>query len=75
MTSLPIIIGKHTVVGTNTVVLPGCNIGDYCGIGACSLVTTNISSGKMVKGIPAKEYKDRDYKKIQNLETNFLKGK
>jgi acetyltransferase-like isoleucine patch superfamily enzyme len=70
----PISIGKHSVIGTNTVILPGCSVGDYSAVGACSLVTKNISSGKMAKGIPAKEYKDRDYKKIQNLESTFLKG-
>jgi galactoside O-acetyltransferase len=70
----PISIGKHSVIGTNTVILPGCSVGDYSAVGACSLVTRNISSGKIAKGIPAKEYKDRDYKKIQNLESTFLKG-
>ena len=70
-----ITIGKHSVIGTNTVILPGCKIGDFSAVGACSLVTKNVSFGKIAKGIPAIEYRDRDYKNLQNLETTYFQEK
>jgi len=71
----PIYIGKHVVVGTNSAILPGCNIDDYSSVGAFSLVTKSIPEGKMAKGIPAKVYRDRDVVKLKELENLLLKGK
>lgn len=71
----PIYIGKHVVIGTNSTILPGCHIGDYSSVGAFSLVTKSIPEGKMVKGIPAKVYRDRDMLKLKELEDLFLIGK
>ena len=71
----PIYIGKHVVIGTNSAILPGCNVDDYSSIGAFSLVTKSIPEGKMAKGIPAKVYRDRDIIKLKELENLLLKGK
>jgi acetyltransferase-like isoleucine patch superfamily enzyme len=46
-------IGKHTFVGTNSIILPGVRIGDHCVIGAGSIVTKDIPSGSVVAGNPA----------------------
>jgi len=55
----PINIGRHVIVGTNSTILPGVEIGDGAAVGAHSLVNRNISSGKIAYGVPAKEILDR----------------
>lgn len=69
---MPITIGKHSVIGTNSTVLPGCDIEDYCSVGAFSLVNRPIPFGKMAKGIPAKVYKDRNVENLKHLEKQLL---
>ncbi|HOO71331.1 MAG TPA: acyltransferase [Spirochaetota bacterium] len=38
----PIIIGRFSVIGANSVVLPGVTIGEGASVGACSVVTRNL---------------------------------
>jgi acetyltransferase-like isoleucine patch superfamily enzyme len=45
-------------VGGGAVVLPGIEIGEETFVAAGALVTKNTAAGKVVKGLPAKEYKD-----------------
>jgi galactoside O-acetyltransferase len=68
----PIVFGKHCVVGTNSTVLLGCNLGDYSAVGAFSLVNKDVEFGAMVKGIPAKKYKDRDVHQLMKLEHSLM---
>jgi putative colanic acid biosynthesis acetyltransferase WcaF len=49
-----ITIGKHAFVGARAFILPGVQIGESAIIGACSVVTKNVSSNTTVKGNPAK---------------------
>jgi sugar O-acyltransferase (sialic acid O-acetyltransferase NeuD family) len=39
-------VGQGTLVGANSVVLPGVKIGDWCTIGAGSIVTQNVPDGQ-----------------------------
>jgi sugar O-acyltransferase (sialic acid O-acetyltransferase NeuD family) len=50
-------IGDECLVGSNAVVLPNLNIGNNVIIGAGAVVTRDISSNKVVVGVPAKELK------------------
>lgn len=50
----PIIIGAHTFIGARAFIMPGVIIGEYCIIGACSIVTKNVPDKMIVKGNPAK---------------------
>jgi acetyltransferase-like isoleucine patch superfamily enzyme len=52
-------IGKYSQIGCNCVILPGVVIFDGVAVGAMSLVTENLPSWKIYKGIPAKYWKDR----------------
>jgi len=52
-------IGKYSQLGCNCVVLPGVSISEGVAVGAMSLVTENLASWKIYKGIPAKFLKDR----------------
>jgi len=67
----PVRIGRHVVIGTNTTILPGVNIGDGTAIGACSLVIKDCDEWGIYVGIPVKCLNERSRKIIQ-LEKKFL---
>lgn len=50
----PITIGDNVWIGAGTLVLPGVSIGDDVTIGAGSLVTSDIPSGTLAFGHPAR---------------------
>ncbi len=55
----PVILERHVIVGTGTVILPACTIGEGAAIGALSLVTKDLASWGMYAGIPVRRLKDR----------------
>jgi galactoside O-acetyltransferase len=65
-----VIIGKHVVIGSNSVVLPGVNLTDGCSIGAMSLVNKSVDGPYILAGIPAKKIRERK-SNIFNLEKNI----
>jgi acetyltransferase-like isoleucine patch superfamily enzyme len=71
-----VIIGKHVVIGSNSVVLPGVNLFDGSSVGAMSLVNKSIEGPYVCVGIPAKKIKDRKSnifeleKKLTTLKKN-----
>ncbi len=64
-------IGRHVIIGSGAVVLPGCNIGEGSSVGALSLVTKPLDSWGVFCGIPAKRLKTRS-KKLLELERQLL---
>lgn len=54
-----VFIGRHTIVGVNSTILPGVTIGEGTAIGAYSLVNKDIAAGVVAVGIPAKAIKER----------------
>ncbi len=50
-------IGNNCVIGVNTIILPGINIGNHVVIGAGSVVTKDIPDNCMAVGNPAKVIK------------------
>jgi acetyltransferase-like isoleucine patch superfamily enzyme len=57
----PVTIGMHVFLGYGSTVLPGCNLGDHCIVGARSIVTRSFPAYSMVAGIPAKLIKTYDH--------------
>jgi acetyltransferase-like isoleucine patch superfamily enzyme len=49
-----VVIGKNVLVGANSTVLAGIEIGDNSVIGAMSLVNSDVSSNSFFAGIPAR---------------------
>lgn len=49
-----IIIGHDVWIGARSIILPGVHIGDYSVIAAGSVVTSDIPSGVLAAGVPAK---------------------
>jgi len=67
----PIILNKHSVLGSGAVVLPGVSVGEGAAVGALSLVTKSIPDWKVYSGVPAKFLKDRS-KELLEQEKLFL---
>jgi galactoside O-acetyltransferase len=68
----PIVLKKHVIIGTNSVVLPGCTLEQGVAVGANSLVNKSLPEFVIAVGNPAKPIKDRK-KDLINLEKE-LKG-
>ena len=64
-------IGKHSIIGSNTVVLPKVNIPIGCSIGAMSMVTKNLDEWGVYFGCPVKRLKNRS-KNLLSLEEEYI---
>jgi len=67
----PVFIGRHVVVGSGSVILPGVSIGSYSSIGALSLVKRNVPENEIHVGTPAKFIKERK-RNLVELEKSYL---
>lgn len=65
-------LGKHVVIGANTVVMPNVIIGEGTSVGAYSLIASNLDPWGVYCGIPVKKIKNR-LKDIMDKEKMFLK--
>ena len=68
--SKPVHIGKHAIIGCNSVVLPGVDIPEGAAVGSLSCVTRSLEPWSINIGIPAKKKSDR-HKDILELEKQF----
>ena len=59
VTSAPVRIGRHAILGTGTVVLPGCDVGDGSSTGANTVVTRPLAPWGIHIGAPARRIRDR----------------
>lgn len=59
----PVVIGRHVIIGSGSVILPGVVLGDGAAIGALSLVKDNCDNFYIYAGNPLKKIKPR----AQNL--------
>lgn len=67
----PVVVGRHVVIGSGSVVLPNVEIGDGSAIGALSLVTKTLEPWGIYAGTPARRLRDRS-KKLLDLEAQML---
>jgi len=63
-----IIINKHCIVGSNSVILPNCTLLNGSTVGALSLVNKNTEEWTVNAGIPAKKIRERNRIEIEELE-------
>ncbi|MFL9867288.1 acyltransferase [Paraburkholderia fungorum] len=68
----PVHLGRHVIVGSGSVILPGCAIGEGSSIGALSLVTKNLDPWGVYFGTPARRLRARS-RKLLKLEEEFMK--
>lgn len=64
-------LGKHVIIGANSVILPGVNVAEGCSIGAMTLVNKSTDPWGIYVGSPAYRLKDRN-KGMLELEKQFL---
>lgn len=68
-----IIINKHCIIGSNSVVLPNVEIGEGTTVGALSLIKANLLNWKVYAGIPVKLINERNKIEILKLEKLYNK--
>jgi galactoside O-acetyltransferase len=64
-------VGRHAVVGANTVILPKVTIGEGCAIGANSFVKSDCEPWTIYVGSPARPVRSRRRDRILELETEL----
>lgn len=75
--SIPVHLGKHAIIGTSSVILPGADIGEGSAVGAMSMVGKPLGTWGIYAGSPAKKIKDRNKKLLElenDLKTEFPGG-
>jgi len=66
-----IIINKHCIVGSGSIILPNVEIGQGSTVGALSLVKSDLRPWLVFAGIPVKQIKERNKDEILNLEKKY----
>lgn len=69
--SAPVCIGRHVIIGSGSVVLPGVTINDGAAIGALSLVYKDCDAFTVYAGNPARRIKERK-RDLLRLEQELL---
>ncbi|MNE79761.1 dTDP-4-amino-4,6-dideoxy-D-glucose acyltransferase [compost metagenome] len=65
-------IGKHVIVGTKSIILPGVNVAEGCSVGAMTMLTKSTQPWGIYFGIPAKRIKERK-RDLLELESEYIK--
>lgn len=71
VTNAPVYLGKHVIVGSGSVILPGITLEEGVAIGALSLVSKNCEAFNIYAGNPAKRIKARK-RDLLELEKRYL---
>lgn len=69
--SAPVHIGRHVIIGSNAVVLPGVRIAEGSSFGSFSFINHDSDPWSINVGIPFKKIKNRS-KNLLVLETKYL---
>ncbi len=62
-------LGKHVIVGTSSVILPGVSIGEGSSVGSMSLVLKPLDPYGVYVGVPVRKIKERSRKIFELEET------
>jgi len=68
-----VFIGKHAIIGTGSVIMPGVELREGTSVGAMSLVRKSTEEWSIYVGNPARRLKARNRRRIVELEKEFLK--
>lgn len=71
VTSGPVLLGRHVIVGAGSVILPAVEIGEGSSVGALSLVAKSLAPWGVYAGVPARRIRDRSHDLLK-LEQEFL---
>lgn len=67
-----VFVGKHSIVGTGSIIMPGVELHEGTSVGAMSLVRKSTEEWSIYIGNPARKLKSRN-RSIIELEKEFLK--
>jgi acetyltransferase-like isoleucine patch superfamily enzyme len=70
----PVRLGRHTIVGSGSVILPNVIIGDGCAVGALSLVNESLPDWGIYAGIPVRRLRARSQELLSDearMEVNL----
>ncbi|GAC1377242.1 MAG: LPS biosynthesis O-acetyl transferase [Aquirhabdus sp.] len=67
-----IVLGRHSIVGANSTILPNVIFDDGAAVGAQSLVKVSLEAWSLYAGTPAKNINLRDKEKILSLEYSYI---
>lgn len=70
-TKLPIVIGRHSIIGACSLIFPGVTLGEGCAIGANSMVNKSTEPWSVYFGNPAKRIRSR-HQDLLKLEQAYL---
>lgn len=70
-TRAAVCIGRHAIIGTNSLILPGVTIGEGTAIGAMSMVTQSTEPWSIYMGSPARKFRERR-RDCLTLEQEYL---
>lgn len=73
VSSGPVAIGRHAIVGSGAIVMPNVTIGDGAAVGALSLVRHDCEPFGVYAGTPARKLKERR-RELLALEQAFLRS-
>ena len=60
LTEEPVVLDKHVLIATHSVVRPGVHIGEGCSFGAMSMINKSTEPWGVYVGSPIRRIKDRD---------------
>jgi galactoside O-acetyltransferase len=66
-------IGKHVILGTNTIVHPNITIGAYCATGSNTVVLKDLEPNGIYVGSPVRKIKDRPAEEMKKLERVLIR--
>ena len=69
----PVVIGRHSIIGAGSTILPGVRIGPSTAVGAMSLVNKSLDSFGTYFGVPVKRMGERSKQHLV-LEADFKKS-
>ncbi|WP_281725742.1 acyltransferase [Lachnoclostridium phocaeense] len=72
VTSLPVYLRKHVIIGASSVILPGVELKEGSSFGSFSLINQGSEEWSINVGIPCKKIKDRE-RNILQLEQKLKK--
>lgn len=74
VTHADVFLGKHVIVGSGSVILPGVTLEEGVAVGALSLVSKQCDAFGIYVGNPVRRVKERK-RDLLELERRFLEGK
>ena len=69
-----ICIGRHSIIGANTTILPDVRLFDGASVGAQSLVKHDLAEWTLNAGVPTRVIGRRNRTEVLELEATFLRG-